>query len=493
MRKTYLMLFVLLTSMFASSCSNDDKETEPEVVVDLAKQVEGTYKGNLIVNLGGDTPMDPMIQKIILTKTSEGRVTLALYDFAFQGLSLGDIIIPDVPVKNENGNTTFSAKTTLTLMGMEGLEVEANGTVKDKNLKSAIVVKNVPVLNTVNVDFDGNKMAEDNESKEALITALEIKDELVNSISLDNTNHSIWITVNKDATDEQLKAITPTITLSPKATITPAGAWDLTKSFSIIVTAEDGIHSTTYEVNIQRSLFYAFEDWSIDAANKSPLIAGWATSNPGAVFLKSFAENPSNKPAYAFEYEGWVAEEAPGVNSSKGLRLTTVRSRLEDVPSMAPSVTSGGAFLGAFALNPFDQLASTRFGIPFTGKPTQVTGKYTYKAGEFFYDEKTNVVEGQKDKGSVVVVLFDVTDDEKAVLTGKDLATSDRIVAIGTMLFEDNGTFKDFTINLDYKKEYNPANKYKFTIAFSSSYLGDQYKGGGLSQLVVDDVEVFVE
>ena len=53
--------------------------------------------------------------------------------------------------------------------------------------------------------------------------------------------------------------------------------------------------------------------------------------------------------------------------------------------------------------------------------------------------------------------------------------------------------WKEFEIRFEYKKEFDPNQKYRLSIAFTSSKDGDKFWGAPGSELIVDDIELVVE
>ena len=92
-------------------------------------------------------------------------------------------------------------------------------------------------------------------------------------------------------------------------------------------------------------------------------------------------------------------------------------------------------------------------------------------------------------------MLYEVSSftDTEEYLTGLDIFTSDKVVAIAQLFSGEQDSFKEFELTLNYKKAYDPAKKYRFAVIFSSSKDGDKFSGAPDSELVIDEVEIINE
>ena len=158
-------------------------------------------------------------------------------------------------------------------------------------------------------------------------------------------------------------------------------------------------------------------------------------------------------------------------------------------------------FTGKFDLGPAftDKLLCTRFGLPYDKKPVRFKGWYKYAPGAKFIDgsDHTNIIEvkDKVDECAIQAVLYQVTADDE-VLTGHDLNTSDKRVAVANL---SDGTAKaeytafDIPFTFLEGKTYEEGAKYKMAVVCSSSKEGDFFKGAGGSTLLVDELEVIGE
>ena len=79
-------------------------------------------------------------------------------------------------------------------------------------------------------------------------------------------------------------------------------------------------------------------------------------------------------------------------------------------------------------------------------------------------------------------------------MTNANLYTAtDQIVAIGTFTSGAQPDYKEVTLNLEYKKEYDSNKKYRFAVIFSSSKDGDKFSGAPGSTLTVDALTILSE
>lgn len=74
-----------------------------------------------------------------------------------------------------------------------------------------------------------------------------------------------------------------------------------------------------------------------------------------------------------------------------------------------------------------------------------------------------------------------------------NILESSRVAAIATISGGAQAEWKEFEIRFEYKKEFDPNQKYRLSIAFTSSKDGDKFWGAPGSELIVDDIELVVE
>ena len=108
----------------------------------------------------------------------------------------------------------------------------------------------------VRVEYKGHKMT-GNESSEALIKEFKFDSDIIAEQPVINEDKTITFKVAETATDDDLKALKPIITISENATVTPESgvAQDFSGNKVVIykVTSEDGTTVTEYKVSARKS------------------------------------------------------------------------------------------------------------------------------------------------------------------------------------------------------------------------------------------------
>lgn len=329
---------------------------------------------------------------------------------------------------------------------------------------------------------------------------------VVEQPTIDGTN--IHFFVAADATDEDLKKLTPVIEISAGATIDPASGSPVDFSNGAVeftVTSEDKANTTVYTVSYQRIGKYDFEEWivvnptSLAKYRYSHPTGGWSSSNPPITLMllinsiDGFTVTQSND-----KYSGESAA-----------RIETLASK--GSTTLYPKIIAGSLFLGEFSskVDRDNPLTNTLFGIPFNKKPIAIKGYYKYNPGEIFYrcpdSSKYNVVnseEGTKDECAINAILYEIDDENSPYITGADtynFEKNGRLVAVAKLA---DGTAKaEYTaFQIDFKDKdgktayaYDPTKKYRMSIICSSSAEGDRFSGAPGSVLFVDDIEVISE
>ena len=170
---------------------------------------------------------------------------------------------------------------------------------------------------------------------------------------------------------------------------------------------------------------------------------------------------------------------------------------METVTAPIVGLAAGTVYTGIFELNITNPSASAKFGAPFTSRPTGFRVNYVY------VPETTNLVEVDYDECDIYVLL--------------EKREGDAVERIATGWFRDGAatdtdTWTPLEVDLKYgplsvsDPEYEYANikdgetwgdpddtPTHISVIFSSSALGDEYKGGIGSVLVVDDFELIYD
>lgn len=491
-----------------TACSDDDV-----VILPIEQDMAGSYKGELEIAVNNTTVAPGIPQKVYISKSTAGdnQLRLELKNFSFGSLNLGDIQVDPCAVTELNGTYSFSGKQTLALAAPLGsCPVTVTGTIKGSAISINIGVEVDALKQEVVAKFNGTKL-KGSESSAAAITGFTFDSECVTEQPVINEeNGTITFKISDTAVDDNLKELVPTITISEKATITPASgvAQDFSngKSVTYTVIAEDGT-SKAYIVSVSGKVaLYSFEksEWTfekISSDETSPInywdlaSNGWCTSNGALYMLKGFLQAVALDAPYAVTpteagYKGGAVEVRS--TDSKGMWVITT----------VPKVTAGTLFLGKFETDYHNTLKSTKFGIMYTQQPLALKGYYKYQAGEVYYKTVVNpenpkdvtgeVVEGKVDKGMISAVLYEVT-DEKETLDGTNIYDESKITAFAKQVCENSSEFKPFEVELQYLKEYDANKKYKFTIICSSSAEGDKFEGAPGSVLTLDELSVVIK
>lgn len=495
----YLFMFVCSVSLF-TSCSDDDPETIQN------GEIDGVYLGKLDVDAAGVIEINDIKQKVYISKTGENQIKMELRDFSFQSLNLGTIAVENIAVQKNANNYTFSGSQKITLLVGE-CAVTVNGTIAGDKLTMNIAVVAGGTLN-VTVDFAGTKLAAD-QSSEAAIQNFKVKigDEDIDA-TIDGNNISFII-------PDGIESFTfvPTITISEKATISPASGveQDFSTPVTYTVTSEDGIVTKVYTVSISGKLKeFNFDEWEIVKSNTSGSSEQYdvpkglyGTSNPGIMTINEMFG--SNLP----ELFSYTVSPVEG-NNGKAAKLQTVYTYMflngmdfnALLGGLVPYVTAGSLFTGAFKTDMSNTLNSTKFGIPYDGEPGSLTGYYKYTPGTTYYNNKNEVLADKTDQCSIYAVLYEekLDDDNNNIPLNGDyndpelyIGTSSRIIMKATL---EDGTAKDdwTEFSIPFKllegKSYDATKKYYLAIVCSSSAEGDYFMGAPGSTLLIDSFVV---
>lgn len=153
---------------------------------------------------------------------------------------------------------------------------------------------------------------------------------------------------------------------------------------------------------------------------------------------------------------------------------------------MFVGLAAGNLFVGNFITEIMDPLASTRFGISFTGRPTKLVGKYKYfpKAIDIVRDTHPEMEKyrGQSDR---CIMWMNLEDWKGATVRPKNPTV------IARAEYRELGTvseYKDFELVLDYKDK--TATPTHICIVFSASEYGDFFTGGAGTKLFIGDLQL---
>ena len=502
MKKRLLYLFMLICSIsLFVSCGDDDDVKYP-----VDSELAGAYKGTMdVYYVGVSTPIaSDMVQKVYISKASDTAVKLELRNFtitvAGTELLIGDITVDNCALTKSGDTYKFSGNQKLSLV-VGVCNTSVSGTI-GKDAVDMVIDVDVEGGMKVKVNYKGAKLSE-TEKSEAKITSFTIDNEVVTVAPvIDEEKGTILFKVNDEATDDDLKSLTPIVEISERATVAPKSGvpqdFSAGKTVTYTVIAEDGT-TKKYVVSIagsQNFLKYSFDTWVVQHEglkneywNPAP-VDQLSTSNEGAGLLATLG----------FKGGFPVVEDKDGYSGSSA-KLITLYTKGAGF-GLAPAITSGSLFTGSFKTDASDQLNSTKFGIPYTKKPVIFKGIYKYTPGDNYVDgsDKKNVLEHLEivDECSIMAVLYEAVDSEgkEVILTGHDIASSEYRVAVAVL--EDGGAKAAWTTfelpfnNLD-GKSYDMSKSYKLAIVCSSSKDGAAFKGAVNSTLIIDELEVIGE
>jgi hypothetical protein len=320
-----------------------------------------------------------------------------------------------------------------------------------------------------------------------------------------STDSVITFAVRSDA---DVTALSPVLTLSAGATVSPASG--STHDFSAgpviyTVTSQDGKWKRHYRVSVvptmvtvADTLRFDFEHYELETATRryymwhnvlpdGSLGNDWATANAGYRLSMSTAA-PMDYPTTP------LAAGYDGAAVCLMTRDTGPFGRMAN-----KRLAAGNMFLGTFDLRiaMSDHLHATRFGIPFTSRPDRFTGYYTFEPGPTVQDFYGNAIAGRTDSASVYAVFYRNHDalGNEVVLYGDNVLSSDLLVAVANLGYvAPTTTWTAWAVKFEYRQEIDPtllANRgYSLAIVFSSSASGGDFIGAIGSRLCVDKVRL---
>ena len=111
------------------------------------------YKGAMTIQLGDGEPMEQ--ESTISVTESEGKYTLSLADFSFEGYPLGDITLTDLQNEATDGTIHLTAESTVEIPLFEGvpLPLTLDATIDKRNVLKTKISIDVMGAFTVFVDF----------------------------------------------------------------------------------------------------------------------------------------------------------------------------------------------------------------------------------------------------------------------------------------------------------------------------------------------------
>lgn len=506
MKKDFLktMLWMLCAVFTLSACSDDDGDKGPGTVIPIDTDLAGEYKGALNVEMAGQELAKDLPKNITLSKAGDEAINLLLADFKLDALELGDIKLENLALTPKGGNVyTFSGSQKTTLPTVGECDITATGECgnAEVSVDLNIVWNNIPIT----VSYKGKKLSGSESAANALVSFWFDPSNPKNAIVTDQDGMElgegqteIHFAVDENATAEQLAALEPTVQVSEKASYVLSGT-DYSSDVTVTVVAENGA-AAVYTVKAPTvrtsAMKFTFDEWtegsSMGQMFPTPSDDRLATSNGGAVFFNG------QEPKLGYP----VLQETPGFGEAgSAAKLVTLNSSTNPALGKMAPITAGSLFTGKFVFN-FGDLANplrmTKFGIAYTQKPLLFKFVYKYTPGTNYIDgsNKDNIQSGLdiKDECSIQAVLYQVEDDSET-LTGEDINTSDKRVAVAQLFSGEVKEWTAKTIEFTYLegKSYDPTKKYKMAVVCSSSKDGDKFMGAENSTLLIDDIEVVGE
>lgn len=299
---------------------------------------------------------------------------------------------------------------------------------------------------------------------------------------------SLIIRVTVSATADLSRLYVDSVRLSSYATLSPAVGvvQDFSKPVQYTVTAENGTKAIYTVIVSKESATPQLENAGLDdwytPAGKNYQEPGkdestiWATGNAGVVTLGEANIKP-------FTIQG----------TDLGAEMIT-----RDLGTLAQLVgqrmAAGSIFTGKFILDIANPLNSTKFGVPFTGRPVSFTISYKYLPGTPYRNGQGQTL-AKSDSCDIYLLL--------------ENRNNSQVKRVATGWFRDGkqqDVFKDITINLTYGPlpASNPVYMFPangsfgaanddvthLTLVAASSAYGAFFEGGTSSNLVINNVRL---
>lgn len=208
----------------------------------------------------------------------------------------------------------------------------------------------------------------------------------------------------------------------------------------------------------------------------------WATGNLGVTL--SIVNKPSNS----------VPSDETVGGTGKAAQLSTIA-----VP--VAKIAAGNLFIGDFILGSPPPMTlpamrkSPKFGRPYTGRPTSLTGwyKYTSKTIDIAADNtlpETQALLGQPDQCHIYISLenWGTATERPLGTTAPSLAEASVIGCGEFYTAQTVSEYTKFTITIDYKNTTDKPTH--IVLVATSSRWGGDFCGGTGSQLLVDGMEI---
>lgn len=247
------------------------------------------------------------------------------------------------------------------------------------------------------------------------------------------------------------------------------------KTYSYKVTADKDLVESVFTTGNETQIPYSnFDTWYIKS--KASYVGTesqhyWDSGNEGGA---SFGFNPTS-------------EEKTDAIKGSAAKLASAYA----VVKFAAGNLYTGDFVGLYETTQ----AKLDFGIPYTSKPTVLTGYYKYSPGKINRGNYLNL-SGKMDSCHIYIALCDWTKPfrvETGSQTFVDLSTNNQsIIAFGELKGDKTITeYQKFRINLEYRDKYRQPT-YILIVASASKY-GDYFTGSDSSVLLLDEFELLFD
>lgn len=235
----------------------------------------------------------------------------------------------------------------------------------------------------------------------------------------------------------------------------------------------------------------SFDDWYKSDKTWYPVAQAdfskgsfWDTSNPGTTTGAGALVNVN------------PTQGNSSVVHTVGGKSAELRSQY--VVKFAAASLYSGSFGGLVDLNG----AKINFGQPFDSRPTSLHGFFQYAPTNVSHVGKNQpsgtISKGDPDVCSIYIALSKkvLTVDNTNLNSFIQYKTDPNVIAYGELPISQcvstNGSWKEFTIDLEYKTQEKPSDMYIIVVASASKY-GDYFTGGDGSVLYLDDFELIYD
>lgn len=515
----------------------------PAAPIEDVASLQSTYKGQLVVNVNGNA-FPGMEQRVYLDKGSKYTSNKSLAKLTIKNLSILDMEISQIQLNNlvvsQRGSVALIdsvgyAYNLPAPLSMKAL-IDVTGTIVDKTITLSLKIALVDDASMqIGVGFSGTAVTENTTAK---LESLSVESPaIVKNFDPAKPSSTNTFTVLSNAKAEDLQ-IAPKATLGEGCTfasietniggqtaeIKEGDKIDFSKFgkndyVAYNVVAQDPNYTKRYILKIavlpvaqDEYLFNTWVDGESQNLDGTPVKEpkGWATSNGAASLIHIFDE--ADIPLYPKNPDGSFKPLPVTQSGTDAARVGTLMTKGGNAfITFIPAVTAGTLFIGSFQVDPINTLRSTRFGLPFvkTAFPKSFDVTWKYQAGTDYYitqgtknadgsftpeykeDGTLYVLKpGETDKGSVAVVIYEVSDYVADYLDGTNLQTDARIAARAVLEKSTSSSFATESQAFEVKKAFDPSKKYKIAIVFSSSAKGDSFEGGEDSELFVKSIKL---